>query len=152
MWNGYFLGIPVKWWIFMFLCEKVEKDWNRTPGWISREAVKVLCFIRFWERYLRPGAEFSRITQFSWKWVEFHNISWKWGDFTQVSAPWGENGARAAPGQKHQRNLCFSYAFLGVPGTQKLVSGWISTKKAVPGAFLVKITKMGGIPRNSIFI
>ena len=61
--------------------------------------------------------------------MEFHHISWKWGDFTPFSAPWGENGARAAPGQKHQRNLCFSYAFLGVPGTQKLVSGWISTKK-----------------------
>ena len=87
--------------------------------------------------------------QILWKCVEFHHISWKWCDFTPFSAPWGGNGARAAPGQKHQRNLCFSYAFLGVPGTQKLVSGWISTKKQFRVLFLVKITKMGGIPRNS---
>ena len=127
---------------------KSRKSWIRTPGWISREAVKVLCFIRFWERYLRPGAEFSQITHFLWKWVEFHHISWKWGDFTQFSAPWGGNGARAAPGWKHQRNLSFSCAFLGVPGTEKCVSGWIFTKISVSGAFLVKITKMGGIPRN----
>ena len=118
-------------------------------GRVSRKAVKVLCLVRFWERYSHPGVEFSRNTQFWWKWVEFHHISWKWGDFAPFSAPWGGNGARAAPGRKHQRNLCFSYAFLGVPGTQKWVSGWISTKKAVSGAFLVGITKVGGIPRNS---
>ena len=69
--------------------------------------------------------------------------------FYTISAPCGGNGARAAPGWKHQRNLSFSYAFLGVPGTEKCVSGWIFTKNAVSGAFLVKITKMGGIPRNS---
>ena len=134
---------------FHVLRGKVEKSWNRTPGWISREAVKVLCLVRFWERYSRPGVEFSRNTQFWWKWVEFHHISWKWGDFAPFSAPWGGNGARAAPGWKHQRNLSFSYAFLGVPGTEKCVSGWIFTENAVSGAFLVKITKMGGIPRNS---
>ena len=52
---------------FHVLCEKVEKSWNRTPGWISREAVKVLRLVRFWERYSRPGVEFSRNTQFLWK-------------------------------------------------------------------------------------
>ena len=84
-----------------------------------------------------------------WKWAEFHHISWECGDLSPFSAPWGGNGARAAPGWKHQRNLSFSYAFLGVPGTEKCVSGWIFTENAVSGAFLVKITKMGGIPRNS---
>ena len=93
--------------------------------------------------------EFSRITPFWWKLVEFHHISCKWDDFTPFSAPWGGNGARAAPGWKHQRNPCFSSAFLGVPGTEKCVSGWIFTKNAVSGAVLVEITKMGGIPRNS---
>ena len=108
-----------------------------------------MCLVRFWERYSRPGVEFSSTSPFWWKWVEFHPISWKWGDFTPFSAPWGGNGARAAPGWKHQRNLCFPYTFLGIPGTEKCVSGWIFTKNAVSGAFLVKITKMGGIPRNS---
>ena len=70
-----------------------------------------------------------------WKWAEFHHISWKCGDLAPFSAPWGGNGARAAPGWKHQRNLSFSYAFLGVPGTEKCVSGWIFTKNAVSGAF-----------------
>ena len=70
-----FLEIPMKMMNFHVLCEKVGKSWNRTPGWISREAVKVLYFIRFWERYLRPGAEFSRITQFygnGWNSTTFH--------------------------------------------------------------------------------
>ena len=107
----FFMEFPWKSRVSMFLREKVEKSWNRTPGWISREAVKVLCLVRFWERYSRPGVEFSRINQFWWKWEEFHHISWKWGDFAPFSAPWGGNGARAAPGWKHQRNLCFSYAF-----------------------------------------
>ena len=112
----------------MFLCEKVEKSWNRTPGWISREAVKVLCLVRFWERYSRPGVEFSRINQFLWKWMEFHHISWKWGDFTPFSAPWGGNGARAAPGWKHQRNQCFSYAFQGARAPKSAFRGGFSPK------------------------
>ena len=144
-----FLEILWKSWIFKFLREKVGKSWNRTLGWVSRKAVKVLRLIRFQGGYLRPGVEFSRITPFLWKWAEFHHVSWKWGDLAPFSAPWGGNGARAAPGWKHQRNLSFSYAFLGVPGTEKCVSGWIFTENAVSGAFLVKITKMGGIPRNS---
>ena len=57
-----------------------------------------------------------------------HFMKMRW--FYTILAPWGENGARAAPRQKHQRNLCFSYAFLGVPGTQKLVSGSTSTKSS----------------------
>ena len=86
-----FLKFLWKWWIFMFLCEKVGKSWNRTPGWISREAVKVLCFIRFWERYLRPGVECSWIIHFygnGWNFTTFHeneviytissSVGWKW--------------------------------------------------------------------------
>ena len=72
----------------------------------------------------------------------------KWGDFPSFSVPWGGNGALAAPERKHQRNLSFSYTFWGVRGTKKCVSGRIFTKNAVPGAFLVKLTKMAGIPRN----
>ena len=144
-----FLEISVKIMNFQVLREKVGKSWNRTLGWVSRKAVKVLRLIRFQGGYLRPGVEFSRITPFLWKWAEFHHISWKCGDLASFSAPWGGNGARAAPGWKHQRNLSFSYAFLGVPGTEKCVSGWIFTENAVSGAFLGKITKMGGIPRNS---
>ena len=103
---------------FHVLREKVEKSCNRTPGWVSRRAAKVLCLIRVWGGYLRPGVEFSPISPFWWKWAEFHHISWKFGDFTPFSAPWGGNGAWAAPERKHQRNLCFSYAFLGVLGSK----------------------------------
>ena len=139
---------PWKSWIFMFLREKVEKSCNRTPGWVSRRAAKVLCLIRVWGGYLRPGVEFSPISPFWWKWAEFHHISWKWGDFTPFSAPWGGNGAWAAPERKHQRNLCFSYAFLGVLGSKNAFRGGFPPKTTVSGAFLVEITKMGGIPRN----
>ncbi len=96
-----------------------------------------------------PWAGFLQKYPFWWKWGEFHHISWKWGDFPSFSVPWGGNRALAAPGRKHQRNLSFSYAFWGVQGSEKCVSGRISTKNAVPGAFLVETTKMGGIPRNS---
>ena len=129
---------------------KSRKSCNRTPGWVSRKAAKVLCSIRIWGGYLRPGVEFSRVTPFLWKWMEVHHISWKWGEFTPFSAPWGGNGARAAPGWKHQRNLCVSCAFLGIPGTGKCVSGWIFTKNAVSGVFLVKPPKWvesRGIPQ-----
>ena len=36
--------------------------------------------------------------------------------FPPFSAPWGGNRALAAPEREHQRNQCFSYAFLGVLG------------------------------------
>ena len=107
----FLVKLPWKSWIFMFLREKVEKSCNRTPGWVSRRAAKVLCLIRVWGGYLRPGVEFSPISPFWWKWAEFHHISWKWGDFTPFSAPWGGNGAWAAPERKHQRNQCFSMLF-----------------------------------------
>ena len=112
----------------MFSREKVEKSWNRTPGWVSRKAAKVLRLIRFWGGYLRPGLDFSKITPFLWKWEEFHHISWKRGEFPPFSAPWGENGAWAAPERKHQRNLRFSYAFLGVLGSKSAFRRGFSQK------------------------
>ena len=64
----------VKWWfilkfarnsqVSMFLREKVEKSCNRTPGWFSRKAAKVLRLIRVRGGYLRPGVEFSKISPF----------------------------------------------------------------------------------------
>ena len=85
--------------------------------------------------------------------MKFGHISWKWVDFTPFSAPWDGNCAWAAPERKHKRNQCFSYTFLGVPGTEKCVSGWIFTKNAVSGASLVKSPKLvefRGIPPFSL--
>ena len=65
----------------------------------------------------------------------FSSVGWKW-------CPGG-------PGVETPTKPMLFLCILGVPGTEKCVSGWISTINAVPGAFLVKITKMGGIPRNS---
>ena len=124
----FFVKFPWKSWIFMFWRGKVEKGCNRTPGWVSRKAAKVVCFIRVWGGYLGPGVEFSWITPFCWKFVEFNNIPWKWSDFTLFSAPWGGNGARAAPGWKHQRNPCFSYAFEGSRAPKSAFRGGFSPK------------------------
>ena len=148
-----FLEIPAKIMNFQVFTWKSRKSLNRTLGWVSRKAVKVLRLIRFLGGYLRPGVEFSRITPFLWKWAEFHHISWKCGDLAPFSAPWGGNGARAAPGWKHQRNLSFSYAFLGVPGTEKCVSGWIFTKTRFRVLFLwnsPKWVEFRGIPSFSL--
>ena len=92
---------------FHVLCEKVEKSWNRTPGWISREAVKVLCFIRFWERYLRPGAEFSRITP-------FYGIGWNSTTFHEnevILHHFQLRGVKMVPGRPRGRNINETYAF-----------------------------------------
>ena len=63
------------------------------------------------------------------------SVEWKW-------CPGG-------PGVETPTKPMLFLCILGVPGTEKCVSGWIFTKNAVSGAFLVKIIKMGGIPRNS---
>ena len=133
---------------FPFSRGKTRKPRSRTSRWTSRNVEKVLCLISNPSGCFGPVLDFSKNTHFWWKWGEFHHISWKWSDFPSCSVPWGGNGALAAPERKHQRNLSFSYTFWGVRGTKKCVSGRIFTKNAVPGAFLVKLTKMAGIPRN----
>ena len=156
-----FGGFHVKWWIFlefpwksrisMFSRHKVAKSWNRMPGWISRKAVKALCLVRFWGGYFRPGLDFSKITPFWWKWVEFHHISWKWGAFAPFSAPWGGNGALAAPERKHQRNLCFSYAFLGILGSKSAFRGGFPPKTPFRGWFWWNSPKRRGFRGNTPF-
>ena len=138
---------------FKFSRAKTRKLRSRASGWASGNVGKVLRLISNPSWGVRPWLDFSRITHFLWKWVEFHQISWKFCDFAPFSAPWGGNGAWAAPERKHQRNLCFSYAFLGVPGTEKCVSGWIWAKNAVPSAFWWKSSKwveFRGIPPFSL--
>ena len=73
--------------------------------------------------------------EMEWFYTSFSSVGWKW-------CPGG-------PGVETPTKPMLFRCILGVPGTEKCISGWIFTKNAVPGAFLVKITKMGGIPRNS---
>ena len=75
----------------------------------------------------------------------FMEMGWFHTIFSSVGWKWCPGGPGVETPTKPMLFLCF----LGLPGTEKCVSGWIFTKNAVPGAFLVKITKMGGIPRNS---
>ena len=83
--------------------------------------------------------EMGRISQ------HFMEMGWFSTIFSSVGWKWCPGGPGVETPTKPMLFLCF----LGVLGTEKCVSGWISTKNAVPGGFLVKITKMGGIPRNS---
>ena len=75
----------------------------------------------------------------------FMKMGWFCTIFSSVGWKWCPGGPGVETPTKPMLFLCI----LGVPGTEKCVSGWIFTKNAVPGAFLVKITKMGGIPRDS---
>ena len=75
----------------------------------------------------------------------FMKMGWFSTIFSSVGWKWCPGGPGVETPTKPMLFLCI----LGVPGTEKCVSGWIFTKNAVSGAFLVKITKMGGIPRNS---
>ena len=75
----------------------------------------------------------------------FMEMGWFHTIFSSVGWKWCPGGPGVETPTKPMLFLCF----LGLPGTEKCVSGWIFTKNAVSGAFLVKITKMGGIPRNS---
>ena len=75
----------------------------------------------------------------------FMEMWWFSTIFSSVGWKWCPGGPGVETPTKPKLFLCL----LGVPGTEKCVSGWIFTENAVSGAFLVKITKMGGIPRNS---
>ena len=94
----------------MFLCEKVEKSWNRTPGWIPREAVKVLCFISFWERYLRPGA----LGRNSPELPNFYGNGWNSTPFHEhevILHNFQLRGVKMVPGRPRGRNINETYAF-----------------------------------------
>ena len=75
----------------------------------------------------------------------FMEMGWFRTIFSSVGWKWCPGGPGVETPTKPMLFLCF----LRVPGTGKCVSGWISTKNAVSCPFLVKIIKMGGIPRNS---
>ena len=85
------------------------------------------------------GGVSPHFMKMGWFHTIFRSVGWKW--------------CLGGPGAETPTKPMLSYAFLGVLGPGKCVGGWISTKNAVSGAFLVEITKMGGITRSStIFI
>jgi len=68
-----------------------------------------------------------------WFYTIFRSVGWKWC--------FGGPGART-----QAKPMLFLCIFRG-PGQWKCVFRWIITKNAVSGAFLVKITKMGGFTK-----
>ena len=86
--------------------------------------------------------------QILWKWVEFDNIAWKWWLYSissSVGWKWCPGGPGAETSTKPMLFLCL------FSGSDHPKVGFVVDfhQKAGSGVFLVQITKMGGIPRNS---
>ncbi len=102
---------------------------------LGRVSPPLAGFLRKCQILVKMGGNSPHFMKIGWFCTIFSSVGWKW--------------CFGGPGAQTPTKTMLFLCDLRGSGQEKCVSEWSVTKNAVPDAFLVEITKIGGITQNS---